>query len=110
VDAAEELRRRRRRRRSFSDEIWRRGAAVAADEEDEEAEEDLGFCFCFEAGCFFFGAIWPQPCGVWAIVSGDGGLSEFRNCGRGTAGFLGIGGTETVTIDEQTVPVLVAEC
>jgi hypothetical protein len=82
VDAAEELRRRRRRRRSFSDEIWRRGAAVAADEEDEEAEDDLGFCFCFEAGCFFFGAIWPQPCGVWAIVSGDGWLSEFRDCGE----------------------------
>lgn len=83
-DGAEELRRRRRRRRSFSDEIWRRGAAVAADEEDE----DLGFCLCFESGCFFFGAIWPQscPCEVCAIVSGDGGLSEFRD--GGTAGFL----------------------
>lgn len=59
--AAEELRRRRRRRRSFSDEIWRRGAAAAAaDEEDDDDEEGLGFGFCFEAGCFFFGAIWPR--------------------------------------------------
>jgi len=65
---AEELRSRRRRRRSFSDEIWRRGAAAAADEEDEDDEEGLGFCFCFDAGCFFFGAIWPRPCGVWGAA------------------------------------------
>lgn len=67
--AAEELRSRRRRRRSFSDEIWRRGAAAAADEEDDEEEEGLGFCFCFEAGCFFFGAIWPRAPGVLALPS-----------------------------------------
>jgi hypothetical protein len=59
------LRSRRRRRRSFSDEIWRRGAAAAAadEEEEEDDEEGLGFCFCFDAGCFFFGAIWPPPRG-----------------------------------------------
>jgi len=60
---AEELRSRRRRRRSFSDEIWRRGAAAADEEEEDDDEEGLGFCFCFDAGCFFFGAIWPPPRG-----------------------------------------------
>jgi hypothetical protein len=69
---AEEL---RRRRRSFSEEICRRGAAGAADEEEEEA---LGFCFCFEAGCFFFGAISPQSrCRL--IVSGRPATASFRN-------------------------------
>jgi hypothetical protein len=29
----------------------------------------LGFCFCFEAGCFFFGAIWPRAPGVLALPS-----------------------------------------
>jgi hypothetical protein len=79
----EESRRRRRRRRSFSDEISRRGAA----DEEEEGAEGLGLCFCFEAGCFFLGAIWPRA-SYRLIVSGDGvaWAMEFLNSGTPDGG------------------------